>query len=901
MRKSILLTAMLLLMLLSALMAQPTIKITKSEIPAWLKPISQKPQQINLDEISLGYYFELIENQYHLGNQTHYANSIKVLSDDSGAENAGQVSIDFDPLFQRVVIHRLQVERDGKIQDRLDLSKFKTVAVETDLSRLIYNGQYSSFTVLDDLRKGDKIIFSYSIIGFNPVFEGKFSNLYYLEGSEPNGLVHLVYVVPNGRKLNIKAHNGAKTNKHLVKDGMDYLYWEEPTQGSSTSDEYYIPYWYDKTAYIQASEFSSWRQVADWAKRVNPISEVKAGSALDNQIQQFWAESKQDTTAYFEKCLNFVQNSIRYMGIEMGENSHRAHAPEKVFNQRYGDCKDKSLLLASMLARKGIKSSLILANTYQDKELDKSLPSPYSFNHMVIAAVIEGKLKAVDPTISNQGSDVMDRYFPYYGKVLFLENGSKLSEVTKPVSTKGYFVTVEDVFQLLPEGKANLKVTTTYFDQEADRMRTYFKETAKNQIQNEYEDYYKQLYKKAKHLTPISFTDDLKNNIFIIKEEYVLDQYVVDEERRGAPAYMKFIYDRIPAVEEDRISPISVEYPLNINYIVKIINRDKQNIGSLEQNEDVIERDSYWYSRNLKTSKDTLIISTTFRFNDSFIPAEQVQDYITDYKKISAALNFYPYLNDEDQIELQNFNINEMELSPFAVLAFIVFAGLFSWILFKHYIKSRPSNLISVEPARPYSDISGILWILGIGLSLGNLMIFGVFFTSESPLNAKQWQIIDGFSNDKAHSILYFMYLSWWLLISVFSCVSTLFLTILFWKCRDIFPQTYVIIQGISIITILFTNFFLYLLNSSEFSISTNLAARDLWTIFIGILWCIYLYKSDRVKRTFVVPYHYEAIAEEEEEEEENLIEEDDGRNENKDDSLDKPEGFKPISDGNGN
>ena len=134
MRKSILLTAMLLLMLLSALMAQPTIKITKSEIPAWLKPISQKPQQINLDEISLGYYFELIENQYHLGNQTHYANSIKVLSDDSGAENAGQVNIDFDPLFQRVVIHRLQVERDGKIQDRLDLSKFKTVAVETDLS-----------------------------------------------------------------------------------------------------------------------------------------------------------------------------------------------------------------------------------------------------------------------------------------------------------------------------------------------------------------------------------------------------------------------------------------------------------------------------------------------------------------------------------------------------------------------------------------------------------------------------------------------------------------------------------------------------------------------------------------------------------------------------------------------
>ena len=52
---------------------------------------------------------------------------------------------------------------------------------------------------------------------------------------------------------------------------------------------------------------------------------------------------------YFRVAVNFVQNEIRYMGIETGKYSHKANSPEKVFKQRYGDCKDKSLLLASIL------------------------------------------------------------------------------------------------------------------------------------------------------------------------------------------------------------------------------------------------------------------------------------------------------------------------------------------------------------------------------------------------------------------------------------------------------------------------------------------------------------------------------------------------------------------------
>ena len=345
MRKPILLTALLVFIGISAMMAQPVPKISKSDVPKWLKPISVKPQQINLDDISLGYYYELLEEQVHLGEQTHYHNTTTVVSDEAGAENAGHLEVEFDPSYQKVFIHRVEIEREGKIQNRLDLSKFKVIATENDLKRFIYNGSYSAFTILDDIRKGDKIRFSYSLVGFNPVFEGKYFESCYLEGGEPSGLVHIVYVVPEGRILNIRKQNGAISEKKINKNGLNYYYWERPSQ---LTDGYvdYVPYWFNQNPRVEVSEFSTWRQVAEWAKRVNPIHKLKPGTELHSFVQKLWAESNEDQELFFEKSLDFVQNSVRYMGVEMGENSHRAHNPEIVFKQRYGDCKDKSLLLA---------------------------------------------------------------------------------------------------------------------------------------------------------------------------------------------------------------------------------------------------------------------------------------------------------------------------------------------------------------------------------------------------------------------------------------------------------------------------------------------------------------------------------------------------------------------------
>ncbi len=855
MRKLIFLTVLLLLVGSTVLWAQSAVNISKSNLPTWLRASKMKPQSVDLNEISMGYYFELIESQYNLQNKTLFNRTIKVVTEDAGAENAGQASVSFDPSYQKLVIHELNIIRNGEVFNRLDLSKFKTVAVETELSRMIYNGTYSAVAVLDDIRKDDKIVFSYSLVGFNPVFEGKFANTFYLEGSEPNGLVHLVYIVPEGRILNIRKHYNAPAEKREVIGNLTYYYWEQPMMANEPIG-IYTPSWYDNTARVEVSEFSTWRQVADWGKRINPIPDVKAGTALDKEIQKFWKEADGDSLKFFQKSLDFVQNSIRYMGIEMGEHSHRAHLPEKVFNQRYGDCKDKSLLLASMLKRKGISSSLIFANTYQNKELDKVQPSPFAFNHVVLAAVIDGRMIAVDPTISNQGGSILNRYFPYYGKVLFLENGNKLSEVSKPISKHGSFINIEEVIQILDDGKANLKVKTIYYEQEADGIRNQLKSTSKKQLQKDYEDYYQRIYNKARNVSPLTIDDDLENNILIIKEEYLLEAYIIEEdEQKAAPIYGKYIYDRLPKVQEGVIQPIAIDFPFDVHHEIKIVNKDNKAVGFFQSEEKVIERETYWYSRAEYPDKDTLKITFNFRNNDSFIPMDQAQQYLEDHKVMGEGLGYSYFINNDGYLTIGSFNTPKIpKMNYGALLAFFIIVIATLIFLFKTHYKTKPTGFINLDHEYRRNSIGGWLIVLLIRIVITTFAIVLMLFVAENSVSDSLWSMLDKVGHAYGYlllfNIVYLVFQAAYLAFTIYSCVLLL-------ERRDIFPQTYFFVNLGGLVLLILANMGYTIIYPDGLAWGFMNPA-DFWSILIIIAWAIYLRVSKRVKETFTVPYNKE-------------------------------------------
>src|SRR5262249_39887055 len=97
-------------------------------------------------------------------------------------------------------------------------------------------------------------------------------------------------------------------------------------------------------------------------------------------------------------ALEFVQSQIRYFSVSLGESSHRPAAPDIVIKRRYGDCKDKSLLLITLLKEVGIESRPVLVKLGRRKAVENMLPIPQLFDHVIVKAMVDGQAFYLDPT-----------------------------------------------------------------------------------------------------------------------------------------------------------------------------------------------------------------------------------------------------------------------------------------------------------------------------------------------------------------------------------------------------------------------------------------------------------------------------------------------------------------------
>ena len=99
---------------------------------------------------------------------------------------------------------------------------------------------------------------------------------------------------------------------------------------------------------LQFSEFSGWSDVVGWA---NELFQSNGNLGEDGRAMVETLRKKATEEDRVVAALEFVQSQIRYFSVSIGESSHRPTQPEVVLQRRYGDCKDKSLLLVACCRR----------------------------------------------------------------------------------------------------------------------------------------------------------------------------------------------------------------------------------------------------------------------------------------------------------------------------------------------------------------------------------------------------------------------------------------------------------------------------------------------------------------------------------------------------------------------
>jgi hypothetical protein len=120
--------------------------------------------------------------------------------------------------------------------------------------------------------------------------------------------------------------------------------------------------------------------------------------AIREKVQQILEGAPGDARERAARLYAWVQENVRYVAIEVGLGGWVPHPAADVLALGYGDCKDKAILLSSMLAVAGIDSRAAWLFAHEGYPRALGLPTIGRSNHTVLAVDLDAGPLIVDPT-----------------------------------------------------------------------------------------------------------------------------------------------------------------------------------------------------------------------------------------------------------------------------------------------------------------------------------------------------------------------------------------------------------------------------------------------------------------------------------------------------------------------
>ncbi len=611
-----------------------TERYSTGSVPSWVKPcgFSLEPVPTKPSQVSLQYL--LIDQQRNWEEKAFYFHAAAKVLTQSGAEEISQLNIDFEPSYYQVVVHTIRVFREGEWSDRLETSKHKVLQRETDLEQNLYYGDLTLVYFLDDIREGDIVEYSYSIKGVHPLFASHYADIIYFQRNF--SVEKIAYRLLGHPSLSFMTQ---PVNINIEPQIVDLLpsvrEWSwEVVETSPYTPEDGQPVWYNPRAHIQISQFTNWGEVVEKrypAYRLPADFSKTIPSDMQTLVNQ-WKETTQDLHERALLALRFVQDKIRYLGIEEGIGGWEPRPPSLIFQRRFGDCKDKAFLLHALLHLMDISSTPLLVHSNKGKRLSEVLPLPFVFNHVVLQIDINGELYWVDPTISLQGGPLQSNYFPDYSWGLLLHpNTEELTPLPKVVLSKP--TEFESSILIESEDSASLKIKSVFYDSKADKMRRSLEWNGLQTISEDCLSDMQGVYGMVSLDSPMEIVDDRTNNVLTCLESYHIptqklsDQKVLEVFSHVLSSYL---HSRVSPV---RCSPYEISYPLWVKESIHIENPFLKWKSSEETYAQ--QHESLLYTLSTRIGEHHAHFDLELKHLQDHIPQASLQDYWSIVKDIN--------------------------------------------------------------------------------------------------------------------------------------------------------------------------------------------------------------------------------------------------------------------------
>lgn len=548
----------------------------------------------------------------------------------SGLERISTIRIGFNPRFETLTFHELAVIRDGKRIDRLKSARIDLAQRERRLEEGIYDEEVEAIVAVTDIRVGDFVEYAYTIAGENPVFAGRYSSFFPLNREHPIARLSIRIQYPASRSLATKVHGSELTAAESTERSVRTLTLAgEALQ--PVRPEQAVPAWFMMFPWLEVTEYRSWEEVNAWARNLY-ATPVDLSPEIVEVLTKFKAEAKSERELA-GLTLSWVQNEIRYYSVSVGTSSHRPNHPNLTVRQRFGDCKDKSLLLSAMLKWLGIKAEPALVSFRLRKGVVNAIPTPHVFDHVIVRAELPEGTYWLDGTRTHQGRGLENLGFTQYGHALPTETqANDLVAVAAPPAAREGFEVVE-TFKVIQYGSpAALTTKERYFGILAEMVR---QQIAARGIARFIEVQQTDYAKDFPNITvsgEAAVTDDvIANELTIIQTFGIPRLFKYDAGRaRMAAAYARSFVNllRFPGAG-DRKFPLALPYPGRFDHriVLELPNRPAISAPPPESWQDghlalsnrwTVAENRITADYGLRAQEDSVAVANIRSFSDKF-------------------------------------------------------------------------------------------------------------------------------------------------------------------------------------------------------------------------------------------------------------------------------------------
>ena len=394
-------------------------------------------------------------------------------------------------------------------------------------------------------------------------------------------------------------------------------------------------------AYVKFSpdNWKTWNDISKWYYKdlwePQFIQSEKAISKSNDIIKNSHSEEEKI------KSLYQYSQGLRYVAIELGIGGIQPTIPDMVLDRQYGDCKDKSTLLISMLRHQNIKAKPVLVLTSDEGEIDESFPT-WGFNHMIVKAeTADGKIYWLDPTTSfsklgNIRTDCQGI------KVLVLnEDGTSKIETT-PKSTYQENVTSIDLnvnvklnepsqfnVKYSFKGARNAYLRSYFFDKTDKEMKEFCKRMIVDDFVNS-------------EIVKFSFSplDSIESDL-VLSFDFTIPEAV---QKQGDLYFLNIDPFKLSTetgwmVKDKRKYPMDFDYAYSVKKTFTINFPEKElSVRNLPENS-VISTNDFEYKNKIESKGNIISVFETFAIKNSKISARNYNETKKFFATVKSKLN----------------------------------------------------------------------------------------------------------------------------------------------------------------------------------------------------------------------------------------------------------------------